>query len=57
MCDGREVKKEATSAKLDIKEVTEGDRGNYTCVVKNVFGAVKSQPAELIIGTHVYECV
>ena len=50
--DGRhsEVKAKPASAKLSIKEVTEGDRGKYRCIVKNGFGEEKSQPAELIIG-------
>ena len=41
--DGREL--EITGNKLEIAEVALPDRGNYTCVAKNMFGEVFSRSA------------
>lgn len=39
-----------SSFKMIIKKVTKDHRGNYRCVVKNVFGEEQSLPAKLAIG-------
>ena len=38
------------SFKMIIKKVTKDHRGNYSCMVKNVFGEEQSLPAKLAIG-------
>ena len=43
-----------TMAILTVMNITEGDEGNFTCVVTNAVGSVISNAAELIL--HKQEC-
>ena len=39
----------STTASLTVMNITEGDEGNFTCVVTNAVGSVISNAAELIL--------